>query len=148
MEKKTRTKIFWALAMIVNFIFGIIGVLICTLKIHHSEDEEKQAGFFKLSIFFAACNLILSSVLLVALLKRDQKYAFLYALLIFISLFAATMHVESHSSHNYTYLIIFIVFAVVCFLWFTTYAATQYWKYWSKNHIAELYDQDSPIDDV
>uniref|UniRef100_A0A6P7GP22 Uncharacterized protein LOC114344727 isoform X2 n=1 Tax=Diabrotica virgifera virgifera TaxID=50390 RepID=A0A6P7GP22_DIAVI len=116
--------------MICNYyikIFGVTGVIICSLKLKHSDDEEVQAGFFKLSMLFAASNLILSVLLLVAVLKKDQKYAFLYALLIFISLFAATMHIESHTSHDFTYLIIFAVFAFVCFMWFTTYAAYQLW---------------------
>lgn len=43
-------------------------------------------------------------------LQEDQKYAFLYALLIFLSLFAATVHIESHTSHDFTFLIIFAVF--------------------------------------
>ncbi|XP_057661242.1 uncharacterized protein LOC130896891 isoform X1 [Diorhabda carinulata] len=110
MEKNKRIKLFWFVVMFFNFIFGVTGVIICSFKIKHSDDEEVQIGFFKLSMLFAACNLILSVLLLIAVLKKDQKYAFLYALLIFISLFAATMHIESHTSHNYTYLIIFVVF--------------------------------------
>lgn len=42
--------------------------------------------------------------------QRDQKYAFLYALLIFLSLFAATIHIESNTHKDLTFLIIFIVF--------------------------------------
>ncbi|XP_057661243.1 uncharacterized protein LOC130896891 isoform X2 [Diorhabda carinulata] len=146
MEKNKRIKLFWFVVMFFNFIFGVTGVIICSFKIKHSDDEEVQIGFFKLSMLFAACNLILSVLLLIAVLKKDQKYAFLYALLIFISLFAATMHIESHTSHNYTYLIIFVVFAFICFIWFTTYAAYQFWL---KETVIESSSQCStPIDEV
>lgn len=45
-------------------------------------------------------------------LQEDQKYAFIYALLIFLSLFAATVHIESHTRHDFTFLIIFAVFGM------------------------------------
>ncbi|KAG5864025.1 hypothetical protein JTB14_008815 [Gonioctena quinquepunctata] len=84
---------------------------------------------------FATCNLVLSVLLLISVLKRDQKYAFLYALLIFLSLFAATIHIESHTSHDFTFLIIFALFAFVCFMWFCLYGTYQYWM---EERIAEI----------
>ncbi|XP_060527300.1 uncharacterized protein LOC132702578 [Cylas formicarius] len=117
----------WFVVMLANFIFGVSGVIICSLKLKHIENEQFQMGFFKLSMGFAACNLILSVLLLVSVLKRDQKYAFLYALLIFLSLFAATIHIESNTSKDLTFLIIFIVFASSCFLWFCVYGSYQIW---------------------
>ncbi|KAJ8945662.1 hypothetical protein NQ318_012380 [Aromia moschata] len=92
-------------------VFGLSGVIICTLKLRYVDDEEIRVGFFKVSMVFAVLNLLLSVLLLVSVLKRDQKYAFLYALLIFLSLFAATIHIESNTSKNVTFIVIFTVFA-------------------------------------
>ncbi|KAF7272552.1 uncharacterized protein LOC143195412 [Rhynchophorus ferrugineus] len=119
--------VWWFLIMLINFIFGVSGIIICSLKLRNIGGENFQMGFFKLSMGFAACNLILSVLLLVAVLKKDQKYAFLYALLIFLSLFAATIHIESTTSKNITFIIIFIVFALLCFLWFCVYGTYQIW---------------------
>ncbi|XP_030764415.1 uncharacterized protein LOC115888734 [Sitophilus oryzae] len=129
-----RMTVWWFLIMVINFIFGVAGIIICSLKIRNIGNEDFQIGFFKLSMGFAACNLILSVLLLVAVLKRDQKYAFLYALLIFLSLFAATIHIESTTSKNVTFIIIFIVFALLCFLWFCVYGTYQIWL---KDNLAE-----------
>ncbi|CAG9772529.1 unnamed protein product [Ceutorhynchus assimilis] len=117
----------WFLVMVANFLFGVFGVILCTIKLKNIDNEDFQMGFFKLSMGFAACNLILSVLLLVSVLKRDQKYAFLYALLIFLSLFAATIHIESNTHKDFTFLIIFIVFAALCFLWFCVYGSYQIW---------------------
>ncbi|KAH1012906.1 uncharacterized protein LOC125505179 [Dendroctonus ponderosae] len=117
----------WFLVMVANFLFGVSGIIICSLKLRNLENEDFQMGFFKLSMGFAVCNLILSVLLLVSVLKRDQKYAFLYALLIFLSLFAATIHIESNTHKDLTFLIIFIVFAALCFLWFCVYGSYHIW---------------------
>ncbi|KAL1505325.1 hypothetical protein ABEB36_004916 [Hypothenemus hampei] len=117
----------WFLVMIANFLFGVSGIVICSLKLRNIDNEDFQMGFLKLSMVFAVCNLILSVLLLVSILKRDQKYAFLYALLIFLSLFAATLHIESNTHKDLTFLIIFVVFAVLCFLWFCVYGSYQIW---------------------
>lgn len=44
-------------------------MIICSLKLKQTDDEEVQTGFFKLSMIFAACNLTLSVLLLVSVLK-------------------------------------------------------------------------------
>ncbi|XP_066145883.1 uncharacterized protein [Euwallacea fornicatus] len=130
----TKLTVGWFFVMVANFLFGVSGIVICCLKLKNIDHEDFQVGFFKLSMGFAACNLILSVLLLVSVLKRDQKYAFLYALLIFLSLFAATIHIESDTHKDFTFLIIFIVFAGLCFLWFCVYGAYQIWL---KDEIAE-----------
>ncbi|KAJ8914967.1 hypothetical protein NQ315_002491 [Exocentrus adspersus] len=108
-------------------MFGIFGVLICTLHIKYVDDDDIKHTFFKLSMGFAVCNLLLSVILLVLILKRDQKYAFLYAFVIFISLFAATIHIEGNNTKNITFIIVSIVFAALCFMWFCAYGAYHYW---------------------
>ncbi|XP_050293198.1 uncharacterized protein LOC126733828 [Anthonomus grandis grandis] len=121
-----RLTVSWFIIMLANFLFGVIGIIVCSLKLRHMDSDDFQMGFFKFSMGFAICNLILSVLLLVAVLKRDQKYAFFYALLVFLSLFAATIHI-SNTHRNFTFLVIFIVFAALCFAWFCVYGFYQIW---------------------
>lgn len=103
------------------------GVIICTLKLKYVDSDEVRVNFFKLSMAFAACNLLVSALLLVSVLKvklytflicflthifpqNKHKCAFLYACLSFLSLFAATLHIEGHTTRNATFLITFSVF--------------------------------------
>ncbi|CAH1980684.1 unnamed protein product [Acanthoscelides obtectus] len=121
-----RIRFFWFLVMFFNFVFAVSGVLLCTIKLRLSEEEDVRVGFFKMSMVFASCNLILSVFLLVSILRRDERYAFLYAILIFLSLFAATIHIESHTRHDFTMLVIFAVFALLVIVWFAIYGIYQY----------------------
>ncbi|VEN44364.1 unnamed protein product [Callosobruchus maculatus] len=107
-------------------VFAVSGVLLCTIKLRLSQEEDVRVGFFKMSMVFASCNLILSVFLLVSILRRDERYAFLYAILIFLSLFAATIHIESHTRHDFTMLVIFAVFALLVIVWFAIYGIYQY----------------------
>lgn len=59
-------------------IFGVSGVIICSLKLHHTDDEDVQVGFFKLSMFFAAFNLVLSVLLLISVLKVNLYTRYIY----------------------------------------------------------------------
>ncbi|KYB29066.1 hypothetical protein TcasGA2_TC032043 [Tribolium castaneum] len=83
-------RIGWFILVVINFIFGICGIITCTLKLKHGSEQARD-DFFKLSIVFATCNLILSVLLLVSVIKNNQKYAFLCAFLSFLSLFSALL---------------------------------------------------------
>nr|XP_015840674.1 PREDICTED: uncharacterized protein LOC103315149 isoform X4 [Tribolium castaneum] len=116
-------RIGWFILVVINFIFGICGIITCTLKLKHGSEQARD-DFFKLSIVFATCNLILSVLLLVSVIKvklcdfplntelwfqNNQKYAFLCAFLSFLSLFSAVIHVEIGTTSNVTFIIVFVV---------------------------------------
>ncbi|XP_049820541.1 uncharacterized protein LOC126264892 [Aethina tumida] len=124
-DRLCTVKVGWFIVMFVNFVFGVSGVFICSYKLNTIKDEDVKINFFKLSMFFAVSNLLLSVLLLVSILKNSQRYAFLYAVLCFLSLFAATFHIESNTNRNTTFLILFTVFALLCFGWFCVHGAYQ-----------------------
>ncbi|KAJ3665029.1 hypothetical protein Zmor_000547 [Zophobas morio] len=114
----------WFILVIINFIFGICGIISCTLKLKHGSEEARE-DFFKLSIVFATCNLVLSVLLLVSVIKNNQKYAFFCAFLSFLSLFSAVIHVEIGTTSNLTFIIVFVVVGVLFLFWFCIYASYQ-----------------------
>ncbi|KAL3278470.1 hypothetical protein HHI36_013789 [Cryptolaemus montrouzieri] len=115
----------WFIIMFINFIFGITGMSVCSLKLKYADDDDTRNGFFQVSMIFASCNLLLSIFLLVAIIRNSQKCAFLYALLSFLNLFSAVIYIESSTTANTTFLVIFSVFAFLCCLWFSIYGAYQ-----------------------
>nr|XP_008201312.1 PREDICTED: uncharacterized protein LOC103315149 isoform X3 [Tribolium castaneum] len=132
-------RIGWFILVVINFIFGICGIITCTLKLKHGSEQARD-DFFKLSIVFATCNLILSVLLLVSVIKvklcdfplntelwfqNNQKYAFLCAFLSFLSLFSAVIHVEIGTTSNVTFIIVFVVVGALFLFWFCIYASYQ-----------------------
>ena len=65
-------------------IFGICGIISCTLKLKHGSEEARE-DFFKLSIVFATCNLVLSVLLLVSVIKVGKQNKGLLKLIVFVS---------------------------------------------------------------
>ncbi|KAJ3627085.1 hypothetical protein MTP99_014492 [Tenebrio molitor] len=117
-------RIGWFILVVINFIFGICGIVMCTLKLKHGSEQARE-DFFKLSIVFATCNLVLSVLLLVSVIKNNQKYAFLCAFLSFLSLFSAVIHVEIGTTSNVTFIIVFVIVGALFLFWFCIYAAYQ-----------------------
>ncbi|KAK9874753.1 hypothetical protein WA026_005563 [Henosepilachna vigintioctopunctata] len=115
----------WFIIMFINFMFGISGMTICSLKLKYAEEDDIRNGFFKISMIFASCNLVLSILLLTAIIKNSRKFAFLYALLSFFNLFSAVIYIESTTTADSTFIIVFSIFAFLCFLWFLFYGAYQ-----------------------
>ncbi|XP_044757303.1 uncharacterized protein LOC123315610 [Coccinella septempunctata] len=116
----------WFIIMFINFFFGISGMTICSLKLKYAENSDTRNGFFKISMIFASSNLTLSIFLLIAIIKNSHKYAFLYALLSFINLFTAVIYIESSTTADSTFLLVFSVFASLWLLWFLIYGAYQF----------------------
>ncbi|XP_045468218.1 uncharacterized protein LOC123676386 [Harmonia axyridis] len=116
----------WFIIMFINFMFGISGMTVCSLKLKYAENTEMRNGFFKISMIFASSNLMLSIFLLIAIIKNSNKYAFVYAFLSFVNLFTAVIYIESSTTANSTFITIFTVFASLWLLWFLIYGAYQF----------------------
>ncbi|KAK9874751.1 hypothetical protein WA026_005562 [Henosepilachna vigintioctopunctata] len=114
----------WLTMMFIDFIFGMSGVVMCSLKLHSPHDSYSKS-FLRIALILTFVLIIFGVVISIALYKENHRCALLFSMMSLITIGSTTIYSEASTSANSNFLILFSLFAIFLIGWFILYSYLQ-----------------------
>ncbi|KAK9874752.1 hypothetical protein WA026_005562 [Henosepilachna vigintioctopunctata] len=99
----------WLTMMFIDFIFGMSGVVMCSLKLHSPHDSYSKS-FLRIALILTFVLIIFGVVISIALYKENHRCALLFSMMSLITIGSTTIYSEASTSANSNFLILFSLF--------------------------------------
>ncbi|XP_045467092.1 uncharacterized protein LOC123675683 [Harmonia axyridis] len=114
----------WLTMMFIDLIFGISGVVMCSLKLNSPHDSYSRS-FLRVALILTFVLILFGVVISIALYKENHRCALLFSMLSLTTISTTTIYSEASTSASSNFLILFSLFAVFFIGWFILYSYLQ-----------------------
>ncbi|XP_044757306.1 uncharacterized protein LOC123315611 [Coccinella septempunctata] len=114
----------WLTMMFIDFIFGISGVVMCSLKLNSPHDSYTRS-FLRVALVLTFVMILFGVVISIALYKEHHRCALLFSMLSLATITGTTLYSEASTSANSNFLILFSLFSIFFIGWFILYSYLQ-----------------------